>query len=189
LQDAGLTSVILEGRVIRVQVFANVTFVRRRIKSFDKRTGRYRKRGQLIIDDQYMTVKGRRILPLLSRAVLAVIFFVLSSYLVSQFTDKVLHLPFDEQIIMIRAGVDALLVILSFYLVENVILAREDFTVELNSINRFTAYPQSVVAISINDLPRCSPLMFRSESRAEVIRILRHKIPGKEFLPKKKLSG
>lgn len=167
-----------------MQVSANVTFIRKRIKTFDRRTSRYRGKGQLIIDDLYLTVKGRRAYTPVMEASLGAIFFLLSIYLISTSTDKVLHSQFSEQIIATRASVYILLVILSFYLVEYLILARDDFTVEFDAVNKFASYSRGkFVAISINELPSCSPVMFRCKNWAEVIHILRKKIPDKEFLP------
>jgi hypothetical protein len=171
-----------------MQISADVTFIRKRIDKFDGRTSRYRGRGKIVIDDVYITVEGRRVHTPVMRAALGMIFFLLSIYLVNMLAHKVLHIQFYEEIIPIKAGVYTLLLILSLYLVEYVALARENFSIKFESVRKFAYFPQGrFAAVSINDLPRCSPVMFRCENMKEVIRALRKKIPEKEFVPVKEL--
>ena len=147
---------------------------------------RYRGEGKITIDDRYVMVKGRRIHTPLMLAALGIISFLLSLYLVNEFTDKVLHFRFSEQSIMMKAGVYILLLMFSFYLVEYVFLTREDFNVEFEAVNKFAYFHRGgFAAASISELPRCSPLMFRSEKMDELIQALRNKIPGKELKSKR----
>lgn len=167
-----------------MEFHANVTFVRKHIKAFDRRTSRYRRKGKIIIDDFYLTIKGRHVYSLIPRTIIGLILFFLSRSIVIEFIDKVLRLQFDKPITLMEGILDVFLVILSFYLVENVILAKEDFTVGYDAVDKFAAYPEhKLVLISISDLPRCSPVMFRCEKWEELIRLLKKEIPEKEFLP------
>jgi hypothetical protein len=161
-----------------MQVSTNVTFIRKRINTFDRHTSRYRGKGRLITDDVYITVEGRRVHMPMIRAALGAMFFLLSTYLVSMLTDSILHVRFYEQIISIKAGVYILLLILSVYLIEYVALARENFSVKFESIGKLVYFNKGgFAAFSIKDLPRCSPVMFRCKDMEEVIHALRKKIP------------
>jgi hypothetical protein len=166
-----------------MEILADLTFIRRRIGAFDGRTSRYRGKGRLIMDEVYVTVEGRRVQTPVMRAALGIIFFLLSAYLLNMLADRVLHVQFYAQVILIKAGVYTLLLILSFYLVEYVALARENFSVEFDAVTRFAYFPKGrFAALSIRDLPRCSPVMFRCDGMEKVIHALRKKIPVSEFL-------
>jgi hypothetical protein len=166
----------------KLQVHANVTFIKKRITAFDKLTSRYRGKWKLLIDEFYITIQGRRLYSLIPRITLGLIVFLLSRSFIIKFIHIVFHLQFDKPITMTEGIMNILLMILSCYLVENVILIKEDFTIQLIDINKFTAYPENeLVAISIKELARCSPMMFRCKNWAEIIQILKMEIPEKYF--------
>jgi hypothetical protein len=164
-----------------MEVSADVTFIRKRMTAFDRHTSRYRGKGKLIIDDIYVSVKGKRVHTPLMRVTLGVIFFLSLRYLLGKLTG-ILHIPSIEESLTIKAGIYTSLIIISFYLIEYVVLAREDFFVEFDAVRKFAYFTRAkFAAVSINELPRCSPVMFSSENLDEVIQALRKKIPEKEF--------
>jgi hypothetical protein len=134
------------------------------VYSMGEKYSKFRGKGTISFDDETLTVRGKRIhSPMLLRGFIVLL---LSATMVTIFRTNYLYYP---------------LLLVSYYLVQFVILKKEALVLKWGQIGKFEVNSKkNTIAFSIDNCPSCSPVFFKSPDFDEIAFVFQKNIPQRE---------
>ncbi len=134
------------------------------LQGMGEKYSKFRGKGRVTFDDESIIIEGKRIYhPAILRG-LIVLLIVLAS----------------DAIIKIRLWSWSLLLV-SYYLIQYVILKKEILSLSWDRINKYEIDTQKMmIAFDLENSSRCSPIVFTAEKFNDIAKILREKLRDRE---------
>jgi len=150
-----------------------------RIKALEKRGwGRFRGNGELLVSDEGIRIRGGHVHSNAAQIGIGVLLFV------------VLALPIFGLLAILSGPAAAVIpgypivCVVVYSLVERVLLKKEDIFVPWLAVKGFAPDPRNqFVGFSFESNPSASPIVSRSSSWPEIVRIFKARIPDRDVTP------
>ena len=149
-------------------ITADVKFIRKYFYSMGEKYSKFRGKGRIAFADESITVTGKRIYHRMILRGVLILSAALLLGLMFQLIFKVgMYLWFG--------------VLISYYLMQYVLLKKEEFTLTWSQINKYEIDAKNkLISFSIESKPACSPIIFRTEQFDQITDIFREKIRDRE---------
>ena len=142
----------------------NVNFVWKYLYSMGEKYSKFRGKGIVSVDGDTLTVKGQRIYPRIILLTSLTLFIVLTLITIFQISLWFLFI-----------------VLLIYFLLQDVLLKKENLTLTWSQIDKFEVVDrEELISFSIENNPKCSPIVFSTKNYAEVVTIFRERIRDRE---------
>ena len=142
----------------------NVNFRRKYLYSMGEKYSKFRGKGIVSVDGDTIVVKGKRIYSGIIILTSVVLFVVLTLVTIFQITLWLLFI-----------------VLLVYFLLQDVLLKKEDLTLTWSQIDKFEVVDrEELISLSIENNPKYSPIVFSTKNYAEVAATFRERIRDRE---------
>jgi len=141
-----------------------VNFIRKYLYSMGERYSKFRGKGIISVDGDSIFVKGTRIYPAIILTASFVLFIVLTMVTIFQISPWLLFIA-----------------VTFYFLLQDVLLKKENLTLTWSQISKFEVNDRTkLISFSIEDNPKCSPIIFTTKNYGEVAAVFREKIRDRE---------
>jgi len=147
-----------------MKIKADCTFKRKYMYSMGEKYSKFRGNGSVSIDDDNIIIKGKRVIhPAMLRGWLMLCVSITPALLFNK------HLVFW------------MLALISYYLFQYVILKHENLSITWEQIAKYEIdTKKGLIAVDIEKIPSCSPIVFKSAQFEEIASIFREHMQIRE---------
>ncbi|MCX5849871.1 MAG: hypothetical protein NTW65_10520 [Deltaproteobacteria bacterium] len=145
-------------------ITADVKFIRKYLYSMGEKYSKFRGRGRIVFAGDSITVAGKRIY---DKMILRGALILFATLLL---------------ILIIKVNILFWFVVLiSYYLMQYVLLKKEELTLTWSQINKYEVDAKNkLISFAIEKKPECSPIIFRTEQFDQITDIFRENIRDRE---------